>query len=804
MIYPENFEEKIGFQQVRYLIKEQCLGELGKQFADRISFSSDYELIDFKLSLTEEFRNIFEFEKPFPAQDYFNMIPELRRIRLDGTVIEPEEMFDLKTSLRAIINITAYINKLDQSKFPLLQEEIGDLFQPNEIYRLLEKILDDKGNVRDKASPELNTIRKKLISKKGEIDGKIYKSLAIAKKAGWSSTDAEPTIRGGRLVIPVSATNKRRIKGFIHDESATGQTVYIEPAEIFDTNNEVRELENAERREINRILAEFTDYIRPDLDDLIRLYDFLGMIDFFRANARFAFDIGALKPSLVNKPEIRWQTAIHPLLYLSHKAQKKKIVPLDIELNQDQKILIISGPNTGGKSVCLKTVGLLQYMLQCGIPVPMDKDSVAGIFDKIFIDIGDEQSLENDLSTYSSHLLNLKTFTDKLSDRSLFLIDEFGTGTEPQLGGAIAEAILEKLNKIKAFGVVTTHYSNLKIAADNLQGVVNGAMLFDLENLEPLYQLKIGNPGSSFAFEIAGHIGFPQDILELAAEKTGVTQLDFEKQLQQLEVEKQAINKKKSELTVADDFLSEMIEKYETLSEELERSRDQILLNAKEEAREIISGSNKLIEKTIREIREIQAQKEKTKVLRQKVDEHKNKIEKIKTRPSAQKKKKPRGPKEISGPINVGDHVKISGQDTIGEVEEIRDGKVRVSFDSFQLNTSPDKLQKVSSKEAEKVRRKPTAKYGQVLRDMSKKIEQFNTTIDLRGKRVDEALTIIKSYIDDAVLINIPEVTIVHGKGDGILRQAIRDYLAGIREIKKYQDAHPDRGGHGITIVHFR
>ncbi|MDZ7743842.1 MAG: Smr/MutS family protein [Bacteroidota bacterium] len=800
MIYPEGFENKIGFDQIRLLIKDRCLSELGEEYVDNISFSDDFEKISYELNTTNEFKKLLELKANFPAQDYLNLSPELNRLKLEGTVIELEKLFDLKVSLRVLTEIIHYLKKIDREDYPLLAGLVIELFDPEEIYKRLEQIMDEKGGIRDKASSTLAEVRKKLGSKKGEINGRMQKTLKEAKSAGWTSKDAEPTIRGGRLVIPVGVAHKRKLQGFIHDESASGQTVFIEPAGVFDANNDIRELENAERREINRILAAFTDRIRPQLQELLSLYEFLGQVDFMRAKAKLALDLDAARPILLEDPEIDWIDARHPLLFFSFQSQNKKVVPLSIQINKEQRIMIISGPNAGGKSVCLKTVGLIQYMIQCGIPAPMKAESRSGIFQKIFIDIGDEQSLENDLSTYSSHLLNIKHFVENLDPGSLFLIDEFGAGTEPQLGGAIAESVLEKINETGAKGVITTHYANLKIAADELSGVANAAMLFDSENLEPLYILKAGIPGSSFAFEIARHIGFPSAILDAAIEKTGTTQLDFEKQLQQLEKDKLDIDKKKTELRVADDFLAEMISKYEKLKEELERSKVEILKNAKEEAQSIISGSNKLIENTIREIREMQAQKDKTKELRKKVDAEKKKIEKIPEKPQKRKAEKKKPP-AVGGPIRKGDFVRIEGQDKTGEVESVKDKQAMVSFDSFKLNISLNKLHKVDSPAGNEKTR--TKKYGPILNDMRQKMEDFKSTIDLRGERAEEAIAQIRNYIDDAILLNIKEVQIIHGKGSGILREAIRDYLRTVDEVQSFTDAHPDRGGHGITIVTF-
>ena len=593
------------------------------------------------------------------------------------------------------------------------------------------------------------------------------------------------------------------IKGFIHDESSTGQTVYVEPAEVFEINNDLRELENAEKREIIKILSDFTNFIRPNSEQLISNYHFLGIIDFIRAKAKFALQIDANKPFLVNKPLINWTDAKHPLLFLSHKAQKKPVVPLNVSLDDKNRILIISGPNAGGKSVCLKTVGLLQYMLQSGLLIPVKENSSAGVFTKFFIDIGDEQSLENDLSTYSSHLLNLKFFINHSDKESLILIDEFGTGTEPQLGGAIAEATLEKINQKKTFALITTHYTNLKLIAGKTDGILNGAMLFDTETMTPLYKLSIGMPGSSFAFEIAKKIGFQKEVLRNAQKKTGKTHIDYDKALQDLEVEKNKLKDGETKQKVADEFLSDMIDKYQKLKNELEEKKETLLQKAKNEALELISNSNKLIEKTIKEIREDQADKEKTKKLRENL---KKESEKIKTKETTSKEKKKQrqkkkiretAPVEIDQIIKVGDFVSFEGQTSVSEVVEIIGKNAIISSDSIRLRL-PLAMLKKTLKKTTSYRKKS---YSNIINELNQKMANFNLSIDVRGKRADEALSLVRKYIDDAILLNIHEVSILHGKGDGILRQLIREYLSSVTEIKQYKDQHIEYGGHGITLV---
>ncbi len=816
MIYPRNFEQKIGFEIIRQMIQENCLSSMGISYVEKIRFTSNFELLNKLLHQVEEFRQILLLEENFPSGDYFDLNPELRRISIPGTYIEQEKLFDLKSSLTTIDECIDFINNLEENKFPSILSLAKPVKLDKNIILKIQNIIDKKGDIKDNASSNLKSIRSQLYAKKSSIDRKINKSLKDAKKSGWVNGDAEVTIRGGRLVIPIPASYKRQIRGFIHDQSATGQTVYVEPEEIFDTNNEIRELEGEERREIINILKEFTDFIRPAIPDLLEAYRFLGLIDFIRAKAKLAIKINGIKPLLEDTNSINWEKAVHPLLYLSHQKQNKIVVPLDIKLDTEQRILVISGPNAGGKSVCLKTIGLLQYMLQCGLLIPVKENSTAGIFQNLFIDIGDEQSLENDLSTYSSHLMNMKHFSLQANAETLFLIDEFGTGTEPQLGGAIAEAILEKLNEKLAFGVITTHYSNLKLLARQGNGIVNGAMLFDTKAMQPLYQLSIGKPGSSFAFEIARKIGFPKIILKAAEKKTGIKQLDFDQQLQQLDIEKKELQAKQDEIKVADDFLAEMIKKYESLSTELKSKKSEILEKARKEAHELIESSNKLIENTIKEIRESQAEKEKTKKLRQDLKDKQDKIITKTTKPRAEKKKleKLNISKEENkvGDINktdetirVGDIVTIEEQDITGEALDINDDEIVVGFNSVTFKTQLNKVKKSSRKESNDIPfQRKRSSYANIIENMNAKMTTFKLQLDVRGKRGEEAVELVRQYIDDAILLNVKEVKILHGKGYGILRTLIHDYLKSVQEIKEFKDEHIERGGHGITIVILR
>jgi DNA mismatch repair protein MutS2 len=794
LIHPPNFGQKTGFDQVREMVVARCISAMGRKRVGEMAFSADFDLVSRLLKETREFLTILETGMPFPAQDYLDLSPALLSIRIPGSYLLADELTDLRLSLRTISDCLTFFNLPATQAFTHLRALAGDLEVPGHILLETDRILDEKGHIRDNASVELARIRKDTHSKIIASEKLIGQLMNLARSSGWTSPDAEVTISEGRLVIPIQATHKRRIKGIIHDESASGQTVYLEPESCLEINNEIRELENAERREIIHILILFSDFIRPEIDLLIKAHEFLGEMDFIRAKARFALDTESDEPVLVPGPHIDWVNTRHPLLYLSFKGKSKTVVPLNVKLDKTERILIISGPNAGGKSVCLKTVGLVQYMLQHGMLVPIDPDAKAGMFDNIFIDIGDQQSLENDLSTYSSHLLNLGFFIDNCESRSLFLIDELGTGTDPSLGGAIAEAALEKLSETGAFGVVTTHYSNLKLMAGKVPGIMNGAMLFDTKKLKPLYILATGKPGSSFTFEIARRIGFPEDVIEAAISKAGKTHLDFEQQLQEVETEKLQLEKRLKEFQVADGFLGELIEKYETLKSGIEKSRKEILEKAREEARDLLENSNKVIENTIREIRESQAEKEQTKLLRSTIEQFRQNI--IKT--PIEEEKKPAGPVKAGQPepFKAGDWVILEGQQNPGIIQRIKTREALVDFNGIKMMVLIEKLTRIK-----KPAIRPSGRSTPFLRDLNDKAVNFKLTLDLRGKSADEALQMAQKYLDDAYLLRIKEVGILHGKGEGILRRVIRDYLAGSDEILSFEDEQLDRGGSGITRV---
>ena len=769
MLYPNTLETKLGFDTVRERLKEACISPLGQDYVEKIRFTDNVQLIDKLLRQTTEFKQIVQYEPDFPNSNYLDVRSQLSRARVEGLALTEAEFFDLKLVLRTVQDCLRFLTKREDNNFPFLRELAGPIGIDKKIPDGLERVIDDRGNVRDSASPELASIRRRIISEQANLRKRLDSMLRQARQNGWIPDDLSLTVRGGRLVIPIAAEHKRKIKGFIHDESQTGQTVFIEPAEVFDANNEVRELEYEERREIYRILLALTDQIRPHLEELKKAVNFLAQIDFIRAKAKLAIQLNAVMPKLQERPLIDWTDARHPLLYLSFTRQGKTVIPLSVRLDQKDRILIISGPNAGGKSVALKTLGLVQYMLQCGLLVPMNEYSEMGVFQNLFIDIGDEQSLENDLSTYSSHLTAMKQFLIGANKRTLFLIDEFGTGTEPGLGGAIAESILEDLNKSGAYGVVNTHYTNLKVMADKTAGLINGAMRFDGEHLEPLYQLEIGRPGSSFAFEIAQKIGLPKGVIERAKEKLGSQQVSFEKLLKELDIEKRVFSEKNLEISINQRKVAQQLAEYTALKTRLDNEQKQLINDAKQKAKTLVQEANQRIESTIREIKENKAEREPTKLVRQELE----RFEQLELKPEPIVAETPKHAEEEfendGGAITVGSYVRIAGQSTIGEVLSLRGKDVEIRIGDLKSNVKLNRLEKVSKKTfkaATDVRDDRPRSQGI---DMNEKMQNFSFNLDIRGKRGEEAIGEVDRFFDDALMLGYPELRIVHGKGDGIL-----------------------------------
>lgn len=814
MIYPTNYEQKTGFDQIRKMVLEQCLSTLGQYYAGRMKFSASYEMVKALLDQTEEFRQILMTGENFPASNYYDPFTIFDRIKLEGTFAEADELGEIRSSLVTISEIISFLNSRkneDTLKYPVLHNLSTHIYIEPSVLKELNRVVDEQNQVRSNASSTLSEIRRSKAQLASQAGSRINSILHQAKKEGWVASDAELAFRNSRQVLPVPAAFKRKIRGFVHDQSSTGQTVYIEPEEIFEINNELRQLELDERREIVKILRELADIIRPFLPQLRDAYFFLGKMDFIRAKAKIAVRMDAQKPRLENSTHFNWIKARHPLLWLSYKEQKKHVEPLSLALSEENRIIVISGPNAGGKSVCMKTAGLVQYMIQCGMLVPMEDYSEAGIFKKIFIDIGDEQSLENDLSTYSSHLANMHHFINNVDEHTLFLIDEFGAGTEPRLGGAIAESILEELADRKAFGIVTTHYANLKILAGKRKGILNGSMLFDTQNMRPLYRLKTGNPGSSFAFEIARTMGLPPALLQKAEKIAGEEHIDFDRQLQDLELKKLELEEKEKQLKAGDNFLSEMIEKYQQLNSELNLQKSHIITEAKREAKKILADSNRMIEKTIKEIRETSADKERTKQLRAGLEEYAQLQQPDESNTpyesKARKKKKEKSkshseePIIVSGPMAIGDQVRITGQQSIGEIIELGEKDAMVAFGSIMMKSPLKKLEKLSVSSQKSKSHSVKVKYDF---DINEKASEFSPHLDIRGNRAEAALTKARRFVDDAILLGVKQLKIVHGTGDGILREALRDYLRTLNEVKRARDEHPDRGGAGSTVIELR
>ena len=862
MIYPNNFEHKLGFDEIRRLLKERCLSTLGKEKVDEITFSTNADAINEQLAQVREFRRLKDEKDDFPMQYFFDVRESIMRIRLENTHLEEDEVWDLRRSLETIANIVRYLEHGTEETasgetkypYPALHRLTEGVVTFPAMIRRIDSILDKFGKIKDSASMTLATIRHDLEKTQSGISRTLYTILHTAQKDGLVDKDAAPTMRDGRLVIPVAPQIKRRISGIVHDESATGKTVFIEPTEVVEANNKVRQLEAEERREVIRILTVFTDEVRPHVNEILDSYQLLAQIDLIQAKTNWAELTKAFEPVVGYKPHIDWIHAVHPLLQLSLEKQGKKVVPLDISLTSQfspltskaGRLLIISGPNAGGKSVCLKTVGLLQYMLQCGLPIPIGDHSTVGIFHHILIDIGDEQSIENDLSTYSSHLMNMKQMMKQANEKSLILIDEFGSGTEPTIGGAIAEAMLNQFWKKQTFGVITTHYQNLKHFAEDHPGVVNGAMLYDRHEMQALFQLAIGQPGSSFAIEIARKTGIPEEVIKEASDIVGSDYIQSDKYLQDIvrdkrywEGKRQTIHQHEKRLEVSGKRLEETIE-------EIEAERKEILRRAKEQAEELLRESNKKIENAIREIKEAQAEKERTRLAREELNAFKEeiadldtkendeaierKIRQIQERKERREKKKKekqeaRGEKLENTPsadnslamnssslttFSAGDTVRIKGLTSVGEIEST-DGKMAtVIFGGMKTKMRVERLEhaerpKQQTTKAEERNNSIAGSYATVSRDTRDVIDSrklnFRQDLDVRGMRGDEAINAVTYFIDDAILVGMSRIRILHGTGTGILRQLIRQYLSTVPNVKSYRDEHVQFGGAGITVV---
>ncbi|MBN2167448.1 MAG: Smr/MutS family protein [Marinilabiliaceae bacterium] len=826
MIYPNNFEEKIKFNKIRNLIIQQCTSLLGIEWVDKMSFSTHYNQVSTWLHQTNEFVRVLTEEEQFPGLNIIDVREPLKKIRIEGLFLEEKELDELRKSLISTRDLLNFFNSKSDEEYPYLKKLTKQININPSLINKIDCVLDKFGKIKDNATPELASIRREIQSLQISINRKMVQILKQAKSDGLIEGDVSVSIRDGRAVIPVPSPNKRKLGGIIHDESSTGKTTFIEPTAIVEINNQLRELEYAQRREIIKILTDISNYIRPYLADLFNSFNFMGQIDFIRAKAKLALNINGILPNFNNTPELIWDKAVHPLLYIQHKTSGLSVVPLDIQLNNENRILVISGPNAGGKSVCLQTVGLLQYMFQCGLLIPLNESSKVGFFDQILLDMGDEQSIENDLSTYSSHLLNMKNFIKLSNNKTLILIDEFGTGTEPMLGGAIAESVLQQLNNQCVFGIVTTHYTNLKHVAAQTNGLMNGAMLFDTHAIQPLFRLEIGKPGSSFAFEIARKIGLPESILDQAKEKIGQEHIDYDKHLREIARDKRYWEQKRQNIRNNEKKLEDVLAQYKEELDKVNKEKKEIIKNAKIEANELLRNANQKIENTIREIKESQAEKEKTRVLRQELIEFKEeinidntnnntfidkKIQQIRERENRKKirpTKKTNEPnpiikekKEFLNPLQIGDQVALEGQNIPGEIIEIKDKNAVVAFGQIQSIVKLNRLKRVSGNQLKKENRSIiSSSPGLIDKIMNKKLN-FKPDIDVRGKRGKEALQIVINHIDEALICETNSFKILHGKGDGILRQMIRDYLDTVDFVKSFRDEHVQFGGSGITIV---
>ncbi len=821
MIYPDTYEVKIGFDRIREQLNSACISPAGVRKVEAMRAAFDAAGVKPQLALTAEFQQVLAYGEQFPSDNYNDPFATLEKLRVEGTFPELEEVVALRGSLDTIRRIIGFFKNRKDGRFPLLTELPGRVVYYPFVSEAIDRIIDKEGKVRDSASPALKTIRAELASKNLAAVRKLHSVLRQAQADGIVDRDVTVAVRNGRGVIPVSASNKRGIRGFVHDESATGKTVFIEPAEVVELNNEITELEHQEKREIVRILTALADTIRPYIDDLEENCNFLAEIDFIRAKALFGNRLGCIMPAVAETPHIRWINARHPLLTLSFaRTAGREVVPLTITIDSRERILLISGPNAGGKSVCLKTVALIQYMLQCGMTIPVGEGTEAGIFGKFFIDIGDEQSLENDLSTYSSHLINMKQMLRLADERSLVMIDEFGTGTEPVLGGALAEAILAELNRRGAYGVITTHYTNLKHFATSQEGISNGAMAFDNQLMQPLFRLDQGKPGSSFAFEIAKKIGLPQEILNDAAARAGEGNVDFDRNLREIARDKRYWEKKRESVRRHEKRLEELIATYEAQLGDIKTQKKEIITQAKSKAEEMLRDTNRMIENTIRTIREAQAEKEKTKEVRDELDSFREHLEKEEKHaevpvaarpridiPAASIVKRISAKKEVPQPVRKkktaltpGDYVKIGGTDTVAQVTEIKGKKVQVVSGSLKMNVDISMTEPVTAEEQKKAASAGT-KQQKVDWSLTTRRNQFNPEIDVRGMRTEEALQVVQDFIDTALMIQFRNLRILHGKGNGILRQMIRQYLESTGAVKRATDEHVDRGGAGITLV---
>jgi DNA mismatch repair protein MutS2 len=829
-------EQKIGFDRVRRQIAERCSTQYAVDKVWDEEISRDAKEIDLRLQLTDEMRLISMFEDSFPSVGFIDTKPFLLPLNVPSTYIDLVSLSKLRISLDTLRKILSFFKGCKDDLYPNLRKLSEQITYYPEVSRRIDSLLDKSGEMRDNASEQLQTIRRSLKEKEGAISKRISQLLKKAQTEGIVDEDASVSVRDGKILIPVPAANKKRIAGFVYDESASGKTAFVEPMEVVELNNQVRQLKFEEQREILKILVEFTDFLRPYLEELIAASEYIGEIDFIRAKANVALDMIAGMPIISQTGELALRKARHPLLEKALKKEKKDIVPLTLTLTREKHILLISGPNAGGKSVCLKTVGLLQYMFQWGMLIPTSEISEMVIFDNIFIDIGDDQSLDNDLSTYSSHLVNVRKILENATDNSLVLIDEFGSGTEPTAGGAIAEAVLARLEEIGAYGVITTHYTNLKLYANNSSGVVNGAMLFDVAGITPLFKLEQGLPGNSFAFELARNIGLPETIVKDAEERAGSGFVSIERNLRQIARSKRVLDEKLARIRSTDKTLESLTDKYHKELGDIKQLRKEIIDEARAEAKEIIDRSNRKVEQTIREIKEAQAEREKTRAIRKDLEQFRQemeneaeseleqqitrKMEQIVARKEREKERKERRKSEAQRqeearvraaaskersvsdkPLQVGDKVRIKGSELVGEITQISDKTIAVAVGNIISKMAPYKVERISNQEYKDSTRYAKPQSIITSSSISERRLNFKPKIDIRGERLDSALDIVTRFIDDALMVGLSEVKILHGKGNGVLREEIRKYLKTVPGVSSLRDEALQLGGAGVTVV---
>ncbi len=830
MIYPDNFEQKIGFDSVREQCRAYCTMRRASAMLDEERFSTSRKTIGRRQSLADEMRRMLTMESDAPTQEFFDIDDIVDKVRVEGTFLDTAEVVRLGSTLSSVASTVDFVRSREPGLYPRMNELCEGVESLSHIVREIDRIVDEFGGVRDSASPDLAAVRREIRSREGQVSKRLQSVLQAAKSAGIVETDAVISIRDGRAVIPVSASNKRKLQGFIHDESATGKTFYVEPVEVVELNNELRELEYAERREVVRVLTAFTDTVRLDVESLARAGEYIATVDMIRSKARWAVENGAAMPIISADSTLRLIAARHPLLAQNLRRSSREIVPLDATLDERSRILVISGPNAGGKSVCLKTFGLIQYMFQCGFPVTVSENSELPVFRSIYIDIGDQQSIENDLSTYSSHLLNMKAMLAGADAATLVLIDEFGSGTEPVIGAAIAESILERLVASRAFGVVTTHYSNIKYFASNTDGVANGAMMFDVQNIRPLFRLETGKPGSSFAIEIARKIGLPEDIIASAKEKAGSEHIDIERQLREIARDKRYWEQKRERIRLTDRKVEELERNYNEQLSRIREERNAIIREAKEKAKELIAEANKQIESTIKSIRESQAEREQTRLARKEFNEFRDSVEnadsdmhgndeRLEREMARLERRRQRRDERRAArtsvpsvetaagvekplPLVEGAKVRLTGQDGVGVVQSIRGKRARVAFGQILTTVDVSRLETISSAEYRRATRPETPRTV-ISSDISQRRLNFRSSIDIRGERVADALEKVQALVDDALMVGVGSVTILHGKGTGALKEEVRKFLRAMPEVESAVDDHPDRGGSGITVVTF-